>query len=149
MVNTEVNHRSYHYHDLYALHTLTRYTQRGKYWILPISIQKKNLLAALFVSVYTVLQQIHNTANHWWLICCFTIELCINFGILHCFLAQLDPNHLPHPLQTKAIKHVTACQKVHIQYMPEQINHLSVSQSFWTNMPLSCCNVDNEAFSCV
>lgn len=29
-----------------------------------------------------------------------TIKLCINFGVLHCLLAQLDPNHLLDPLYT-------------------------------------------------
>lgn len=30
-----------------------------------------------------------------------TIQLCINFGVLHCFLAHLNPYHLFHPLDIK------------------------------------------------
>lgn len=28
-----------------------------------------------------------------------TIDLRVDFGILHCFLTHLYPNHLPHPLE--------------------------------------------------
>lgn len=38
-----------------------------------------------------------------------TIQLCINFGVLHCFLAHLNPYHLFHPLDIKGNMKPSQC----------------------------------------